>query len=193
MLAYANNTKSRNTKMKQMYLGVVQGWAAIIMGLCSGSIPWLTMMVVHKRSELLQKVDDTMAVLHTHAVAGSLGGILTGLFAEPKLNYLFYGTYGQYVGLFYGFDMGRVATGFRQIGIQLLGILFVVTVNIITTSLICILIRLIVPLRMSDEDMEIGDEAAHGEEAYAIWGEGDRFENSRNDIELALSTKNRTA
>ncbi|KAJ4707931.1 Ammonium transporter [Melia azedarach] len=166
--------------------GVVQGWAAILMGLCSGSIPWFTMMVVHKRSELLQKVDDTMAVLHTHAVAGSLGGILTGLFAEPKLNYLFYGSYAQYVGLFYGFDMGKVRVGFRQIGIQLLGILFIVFLNIITTSLICLFIKLFVPLRMSDEDMEIGDEAAHGEEAYAIWGEGDRFESSRYDGELPV-------
>lgn len=169
-----------------MDIGVVQGWAAILMGLCSGSIPWFTMMVVHKRSELLQKVDDTMAVLHTHAVAGSLGGILTGLFAEPKLNYLFYGSYAQYVGLFYGFDMGKVRVGFRQIGIQLLGILFIVFLNIITTSLICLFIKLFVPLRMSDEDMEIGDEAAHGEEAYAIWGEGDRFESSRYDGELPV-------
>ncbi|MCH87886.1 ammonium transporter 3 member 1-like, partial [Trifolium medium] len=73
--------------------GVVQGWASLIMGVFSGSIPWFTMMVIHKRSKLLQKVDDTMAVLHTHAIAGSLGGILTGLFAEPKLNALFYEAY----------------------------------------------------------------------------------------------------
>ena len=49
------------------------------------------------------------------------------------------------------------------------------------------MVQLVVPLRMSEEDMEIGDEAAHGEEAYAIWGQGDRLENSRystyNDIE----------
>ncbi|KAH7574158.1 hypothetical protein ACOSP7_008188 [Xanthoceras sorbifolium] len=167
--------------------GVVQGWAAILMGLCSGSIPWFTMMVVHKRSELLQKVDDTMAVLHTHAIAGSLGGVLTGLFAVPKLNNLFFGTYGQYVGLFYGIDMGRVGTGLRQMGIQLLGIFFIVTLNIISTSLICLFIRLFVPLRMSEEDMEIGDEAAHGEEAYAIWGDGDRFEIPKHDVELAVT------
>lgn len=114
-----------------------------------------------------------MAVLHTHAVAGSLGGILTGLFAVPKLNYLFYDTYGQYVGLFYGFHMNLTRTGFRQIGIQLLGILFVITLNVISTSLICLLIRLIVPLRMSEAEMEIGDEAVHGEEAYALWDEGE--------------------
>ncbi|PSS17776.1 Ammonium transporter 3 member like [Actinidia chinensis var. chinensis] len=168
--------------------GVVQGWAAIIMGVCSGSIPWFTMMVLHKKFEFLQKVDDTMAVLHTHAIAGSLGGLLTGLFAEPKLNYLFFAKYAKYVGFFYGFDMGDIPTGFRQMGVQLIGIVFIVVLNIITTSLICLLVQLVVPLRMSEEDMEIGDEAAHGEEAYAIWGQGDRLENSRystyNDIEV---------
>ncbi|XP_034684011.1 ammonium transporter 3 member 1-like [Vitis riparia] len=176
--------------------GVVQGWAAIIMGIFSGSIPWFTMMVVHKKSELLQKVDDTMAVLHTHAIAGSLGGILTGLFASPKLNRLFYGydvgVDSTYVGLFYGLHMGEVSKGFRQIGIQLLGIVFVLVFNVIATSLICLVVQLIVPLRMSDEDMEIGDEAAHGEEAYAIWGQGDKLENSRygssvyGDVEVPM-------
>ncbi|WCJ30243.1 ammonium transporter 2 [Euphorbia peplus] len=175
--------------------GIVQGWAAVIMGLCSGSIPWFTMMVVHKKFELLQKVDDTMAVLHTHAIAGSLGGILTGLFAEPKLCYFFEGAYGEYMGLFYGFQMGKVSTGFRQLGIQLLGIVYVILINVIVTSLICLLIQLVVPLRMSDEDMEIGDEAAHGEEAYAIWGNGDRNENSsyhnsgNHDYELPVTKR----
>ncbi|KZV47637.1 ammonium transporter 3 member 1-like [Dorcoceras hygrometricum] len=172
--------------------GVVHGWAAIIMGICSGSIPWLTMMVVHKKSVLLQKVDDTMAVFHTHAVAGSLGGTLTGLFADPKLCNLFYAKYANYVGLFYGFHNGDYHNGFRQIGLQLIGIVFVVGVNVVTTSLICWVVQLVVPLRMSEEDMEIGDEAAHGEEAYAIWGQGDRNENSRfsayNDVEIG-STK----
>uniref|UniRef100_A0A3Q7HRD2 Ammonium transporter n=2 Tax=Solanum lycopersicum TaxID=4081 RepID=A0A3Q7HRD2_SOLLC len=158
--------------------GVIQGWAAIAVGLCSGSIPWFTMMVVHKKSELLQKVDDTMAVFHTHAVAGCLGGLLTGLFAHPRLCYLFYGYYNNYYGLFYGLHDGQAHKGLRQMGLQLLGILFIVVVNVVMTSLICLLVQLIVPLRMSEEDMEIGDEAAHGEEAYAIWGQGDRLEKS---------------
>ena len=150
------------------------------MGIFSGSIPWFTMMVVHKRSLLLQKVDDTMAVLHTHAIAGALGGILTGLFAHPRLSFLFYTKYGQYVGLFYGFHMGDVSTGFRQVGIQLLGIFYVVTLNVVVTSIICLVIQSIMPLRMSTEDMEIGDEAAHGEEAYAIWGQGEKLGNSKS-------------
>ncbi|XP_028767019.1 ammonium transporter 3 member 1-like [Neltuma alba] len=181
--------------------GVVQGWAAIIMGMCSGSIPWVTMMVVHKRSKLLQKVDDTMAVFHTHAVAGSLGGILSGLFAEPKLNFLFYGAYNKYVGLFYGLQMRDAKTGLRQMGVQLLGILFVTLLNVVATSLICLFIRLLMPLRMSEEDMEVGDEAAHGEEAYAIWGQGDKLDNSvskygsslYDDIEAADQARKKRA
>ncbi|QCD89226.1 ammonium transporter [Vigna unguiculata] len=166
--------------------GVVEGWAALLMGVFSGSIPWFTMMVVHKRSKLLQKVDDTMAVFHTHAIAGTLGGLLTGLFAEPRLNKLFYGVPGQYVGFFYGFHSNKVHTGFRQMGVQIIGIIFVVFVNVVTTSLICLFIRVFVPLRMSEEDMEIGDEAAHGEEAYAIWGQGDKLENSSSKYGSSL-------
>jgi len=164
----------------------VQGWAALLMGVFSGSIPWFTMMVIHKRSKLLQKVDDTMAVFHTHAIAGTLGGLLTGLFAEPSLNKLFYGFPGQYVGFFYSFHSDKIHTGFRQMGVQILGIIFVVFVNVISTTLICLFIRLFVPLRMSEEDMEIGDEAAHGEEAYAIWGQGDKLENSSSKYGSSL-------
>ncbi len=69
----------------KFFTGVVQGWAAIILGILSGSVPWFTMMVVHKRWWLLQSVDDTLGVFHTHAVAGFLGGSLVGLFAEPTL------------------------------------------------------------------------------------------------------------
>ncbi|KAK9146550.1 hypothetical protein Sjap_006453 [Stephania japonica] len=161
--------------------GLVQGWAAIIMGIMSGSVPWYTMMVLHKKIWLLQQIDDTMAVFHTHAVAGSLGGILTGCFAEPRLNRLFYTDWEQNIGLFYGFSTGRTSAAFRQFGVQLGGILFVVVLNIVTTSLICVLIRLIVPLRLSDEDMLIGDDAIHGEEAYALWGDGEKMETSRHN------------
>ncbi|KAL5988733.1 hypothetical protein ACLOJK_026834, partial [Asimina triloba] len=151
------------------------------MGILSGSIPWYTMMVVHKKVKLLKQVDDTMAVFHTHAVAGTLGGILSGFFAEPRLNRLFYGANDQYIGLAYGLKDGRTTAGFRQMGIQLGGILFVIVVNIIMTSLICLLIRFIVPLRLNDDDLQAGDDAIHGEEAYALWGDGEKFETSKHN------------
>nr|TKR71337.1 hypothetical protein D5086_0000302480 [Populus alba] len=70
--------------------GVVQCWAAILMGIVSGSVPWYTMMILHKKVKFLRLVDDPIAIFHTHAIAGGLGGILTGFFAVPKLCRLFY-------------------------------------------------------------------------------------------------------
>ncbi|KAF8006429.1 hypothetical protein BT93_K0660 [Corymbia citriodora subsp. variegata] len=161
--------------------GVVQGWAAILMGIMSGSIPWYTMMVLHKKIWLLKQVDDTMAVFHTHAVAGSLGGILTGFFAEPKLNRLFYNVsdWQGYIGLAYGLQMGQARAGFKQMGIQILGIVYVIVINVIMTSLICLLVRVIVPLRLAEDELQTGDDAIHGEEAYALWGDGEKFESSK--------------
>ncbi|XP_051123199.1 ammonium transporter 2 member 3-like [Andrographis paniculata] len=155
--------------------GIVDTWAAVVMGILSGSIPWFTMMVLHKRSSFFQKVDDTLGVFHTHAVAGLLGGLLSGIFANPKLLRLFYGTgHRQGPGLIYGMFDGQIKHGLRQMGFQLVGALFVAIWNVVATSLICILIDRIITLRMHEDDLEIGDDAAHGEEAYALWGDGER-------------------
>jgi Amt family ammonium transporter len=61
--------------------GVVTGWGAIIIGACSGSIPWLSMNIMGKKVSVFQKVDDCLGVFHTHAVAGVTGGFLVGIFA----------------------------------------------------------------------------------------------------------------
>ena len=150
------------------------------MGILSGSIPWFTMMVLHKKVWLLRQVDDTMAVFHTHAVAGTLGGLLTGFFANPRLCYLFYlsQNYELYIGLAYGIHNGRAGAGFKQMGIQILGVVYILVLNVVVTSIICNLIKLVIPLRMSDEQLRLGDEAVHGEEAYALWGDGEKFERS---------------
>ncbi|CAH2040948.1 unnamed protein product [Thlaspi arvense] len=107
--------------------GLVQGWAAIVMGILSGSIPWFTMMIVHKR-----------------------GGV-------------------------YGKSAGGI-----QILKQLVGGAFIIGWNLVVTSIICVLIRLVVPLRMSEEQLTIGDDAVHGEEAYALWGDGEKYDSTKH-------------
>ncbi|XP_059455208.1 ammonium transporter 2 member 3-like [Corylus avellana] len=158
--------------------GIVFPWAALLMGILSGSIPWYTMMVLHRKSAFFQSVDDTLGVFHTHAVAGTLGGLLSGIFAKPNLLTLMYGQkYGP--GLVYSFSNGEFKKGLNQIGYQLAGAAFVTAWNTVMTSLICILISQIVSLRMNEDDLESGDDAAHGEEAYALWGDGDNMPTSR--------------
>ena len=153
--------------------GLVQTWAAVIMGVFAGTVPWFTMMILHKKSALLMRVDDTLAVFHTHAVAGLLGGLLTGLLATPGLLEIESPVPGLR-GAFYG---GGVA----QVGKQLGGALFVVAWNVVVTTGIILGVGLVVPLRMPDEQLRIGDDAAHGEEAYALWGDGERFDVTRNE------------
>ncbi|MQL71108.1 hypothetical protein Taro_003406 [Colocasia esculenta] len=152
--------------------GLVHGWAAIVMGMLSGSIPWFTMMILHKNLTLLQKVDDTLAVFHTHAVAGLLGGILTGFLAEPGLCRIVLPVTGS-KGVFYG-------GGAVQLLKQLAGAGFVIVWNLVVTTAILHVIRLFMPLRMPEEQLMIGDDAAHGEEAYALWGDGEKYDPTRH-------------
>lgn len=56
-------------------------WAAVFMGTLSGLLPWYTMMALHRKSAFFRSVDDTLGVSQTHAVAGTLGGFLSGFFA----------------------------------------------------------------------------------------------------------------
>lgn len=116
---------------------------------------------------MLQKVDDTLGVLHTHAVAGILGGALTGLFAHPHLCSLFL-TIPNSKGSFYR------GGGGVQFWKQLVAAGFIIGWNVVATSIILLAIKLVMPLRMSDEELKIGDDAAHGEEAYALIGQGQR-------------------
>lgn len=148
-------------------------WAAALMGVLSGSIPWYTMMVLHKKSAFFQSVDDTLGVFHTHAVAGVLGGLLSGVLARANLLEMMYGT-----SVLYSISGGGLAGPLKQTGYQLIGAVFITAWNVAITSLICIFISGIVDLRMNEEDLEIGDDAAHGEEVYALWGDGQRMPTS---------------
>ncbi|KAL3830205.1 hypothetical protein ACJIZ3_019007 [Penstemon smallii] len=151
--------------------GVVQSWAAIVYGVLAGTIPWYSMMILHKKSTLLQEVDDTLAVFYTHAVAGILGGLLTGLFAEPSLCRMILPVTNTR-GAFYGGGMLFVK--------QLVAALFIIGWNFVATTVILLLIRIFIPLRMPDEQLVVGDDAVHGEEAYALWGDGEKYDSARH-------------
>jgi len=139
--------------------GVVAGWGAIIIGICSGSIPWLSMNTIGKMAPL-RHVDDCLGVVHTHMVGGILGGFLTGIFATSQGNAAF--------GL--TSPGGGIDNNGHQVWVQIVGALFIVGWNIVWTSLILLFIKHVmrIPLRMSDAQLEIGDDAVHGEDAYCF-------------------------
>ena len=143
--------------------GYVNGWGALIIGVCAGIIPWLSMNKFQKLP-FMQRVDDTLSVFSTHAVAGVLGGLLTGILATPHmLEYL--GTDKDapgvsVTGLLYGNP--------HQLLVQIYGALFIIVFNAIMTFIILRVIGIFVPLRMDEATLRVGDDAVHGETAYAI-------------------------
>lgn len=143
------------------------------MGIVSGTIPWFTMMSLSRKLSFMQKIDDTLGVFHTHAVAGILGGALTGLFAHPTLSNLFM-PIPDSKGALYG------SKGGVQFLKQLVGAGFIIGWNILVTSIILLVISLVIPLRMTEEELKDGDDAAHGEEAYALIGQGQREKSAHN-------------
>lgn len=130
-------------------------------------------------------MDDTLGVFHTHAVAGLLGALLTGLFAEPALCRLILPVKDSR-GAFYG------GSGGYQLVKQLVAAMFVTAWNIVSTTIILLFIRLFIPLRMPDHELMIGDDAVHGEEAYALWGDGEKYDPTRHSGWSSNNNNNNT-
>ncbi|KAG5232628.1 ammonium transporter member [Salix suchowensis] len=66
-------------------------------------------------------------------------------------------------------------------GIQPGGILSVIFTNISTTSMVCWFAGLVVPLRFSDNELQVGDDAIHGEEASALWNDEETFQKTNSN------------
>ncbi len=141
--------------------GYVSGWGAIIIGICAGIIPWFFMNKV-QNTALFRRVDDTLSVLSTHGVAGLMGGLLTGILANPDMiEYI--GTEKDAPGVsgtgwFYG--------SFHQFMLQVYAAAFIIVFNVVATFIILKVISIFVSLRMDDATLRVGDDAVHGETAY---------------------------
>jgi ammonium transporter, Amt family len=165
--------------------GFVAGWGAILLAVGSGSVPWFTMNIVHKRVKFMKLFDDTLGIFHTHFVAAIVGGCGTGIFATAE----------GVAAFATAAPGGAVSGNGRQVGIQIVGALFIIGWNAFWTSAILLFIKYVlrVPLRMKEEDLLIGDMAIHGEEPYVfgegasiLYGDTDRVHNI-SDIEAGIA------
>jgi Amt family ammonium transporter len=142
--------------------GYVNAYAAFAIGIVAGVLPWLSMNKLSK-TRVFQRVDDTLGVLHTHGVAGAAGGLLTGVFASPNM-IVYVGTSGTasyaVTGLLYGNP--------KQLLIQALALGFIIAYDAIATFVVIKLVGLVVPLRMTDEELAVGDIGVHGEVAIDL-------------------------
>jgi Amt family ammonium transporter len=128
--------------------GFVNIKGAIIIGILAGIIPYFAVASIKSKVGY----DDALDAFGIHGVAGTLGAILTGIFADPAINEA-----GK--GLLYG-NPG-------QLLIQLIAVGVIVVYDAAVTFLIFMLIKAFVRLRVNVDDEVAGlDETRHGEKAY---------------------------
>src|SRR5882757_2473433 len=64
--------------------GFVNSFGAMIIGVVASSLVWMSWNWLG-RTRPFKKVDDTLGVVHTHGVAGLIGGLLVGVLADPHV------------------------------------------------------------------------------------------------------------
>ena len=98
------------------------------------------------------KLDDSLDVVAAHGVGGTVGALLTGVFADKALN-------GLFDGALYG-NPGQIVT-------QATAVAAAIVYSGVVSFILLKLIGLVMPLRASASDETAGlDITLHGEEAY---------------------------
>ena len=140
--------------------GYVDGAGAMASAAIASGIVWVAW--TYLQPIVARQVDDAMGVVYTHGIAGFCGGLLVGIFADPSVV-----VYQQSNGTHPGFAATGWIYGNRHLFFhQFFAALTIIVWDALVTFIILRIIKLFTPLRMSDEELAIGDMAVHGEEAY---------------------------
>jgi Amt family ammonium transporter len=101
-------------------------------------------------------LDDSLDVVAAHGLGGTVGALLTGVFAQKSLN-------GVADGLLFGNP--------AQLGIQFAAVASAIVYSGVMTFVLLKLVGLVFPLRATPSDESVGlDVCMHGEEAYVHAG-----------------------
>jgi Amt family ammonium transporter len=145
--------------------GYVNGWGAIAIGVIASIVVYVALNYL-SRLRPFRNVDDTLGVIYTHGMAGFLGGLLTGIFADPLMALAYQSSgHGKPLTAF-GSVAGVVHGNWTLLKWQFFAGLWVIVWSGLVTFILLKLVGLFIPLRMSKENMEIGDTAEHGHEVY---------------------------
>ena len=131
--------------------GFISPMSAIFLGAIA-AIPSYFGLILRAKTQL----DDSLDVVAAHGLGGTVGAMLTGVFAEKAFN-------GTIDGAMFGNP--------RQLLIQGTAVLAAIVYSGVASFVILKLVGLVVPLRATaSEESEGLDIIAHGEEAYAFGG-----------------------
>jgi Amt family ammonium transporter len=143
--------------------GYVNGWGAIAIGVIAATVVYFALNYL-SRLRPFRNVDDTLGVVYTHGFAGLMGGILVGVFADPNMAVWYTTSKSGLIAT--GSAPGLIHGNLTLLKWQVLAAAWVIVWSAAITFILLKVVGLFVPLRMSKEDMEIGDVAVHGHEVY---------------------------
>jgi len=127
--------------------GFISPMSAIALGGIAAVPSYLGLMIRARTS-----LDDSLDVVAAHGVGGTVGALLTGIFAAKSWN---------------GVQDGLLAGNPKQLLIQATAVGAVIIYSGVVSFVILKVISLITPLRADADDERIGlDISLHGEEAY---------------------------
>jgi Amt family ammonium transporter len=127
--------------------GFISPMSAIALGAIAAVPSYLALMVRVKTS-----LDDSLDVVAAHGVGGTVGALLTGVFAEKSWN---------------GVADGVLAGNPHQLVIQSAAVLAVAVYSGAVSFVLLKVISLVTPLRATEQEESAGlDISLHGEEAY---------------------------
>jgi Amt family ammonium transporter len=127
--------------------GFISPMAALALGAIAAVPSYLGLMIRVKTS-----LDDSLDVVAAHGVGGTVGALLTGIFAAKSWN---------------GVQDGMLAGNPKQLLIQATAVGAVIVYSGAVSFVILKVISLITPLRADAQDEMLGlDISLHGEEAY---------------------------
>jgi Amt family ammonium transporter len=139
--------------------GFVAPMPALVIGLVAGIGCFVMVTIAKGRFGY----DDALDAFGVHGAGGTIGALLTGVFATRAVNPIFHDAQGHVLPV--GWLDGNVA----QIGYQLVGIMMAWTFALVGSIVLIKITDLLVGVRASeDQEIEGLDLTEHGEEAYNL-------------------------
>jgi len=137
--------------------GFVKPMPALVIGLIAGVFCYG--MVAKVKAKF--GYDDSLDAFGVHGAGGTLGAVLTGIFAASAVNPIFKDAQGNVRA------SGLLEGNFTQVFYQLVGVAISWAIAIVGTLLILKLVDATIGLRVSEEEEVQGlDLSQHGEEGY---------------------------
>jgi ammonium transporter, Amt family len=141
--------------------GFVKPFPALLIGFAAGVICFLMVTAVKS----MFGYDDTLDAFGVHGAGGTVGALLTGVFATNAINDAFKDSSGNLLRL------GLVDGNAMQIVNQAIGVLISFGLAIVGTIVILKIVDALVGVRVTrDHEIEGLDLSMHGEEGYSLEG-----------------------